>query len=385
MTSAYHNPVRVVAGRGSLDHLPELVADREALLITSDGAVTRGTVRRIEGLLGTRLAHIEASVEPNPTIESVTRCFREIENAEFDLVVALGGGSTIDTAKAVALLADGQVSPDWIDNHLRKRAPKPCILFAAPIIAIPTTSGTGSEVTQWATIWDERSGDKHSLADRCLYPECALLDPELTETLPLDVTLFSALDALSHACESVWNINANPVSDALAVQAGTALFSILDDSFSETYTSSAARDSLQTASLLAGLAFSNTGTALAHSISYALTGRLGVPHGAACSFALPEVLRFNAEIGPSRLAPILSFLHSHSADEAVDQLYGLFSEIGLRGYLSRWISGAADIDTLDLPLIAPARASNNIRPATELQAAHIVRSALLALGIQTAT
>jgi phosphonate metabolism-associated iron-containing alcohol dehydrogenase len=163
-------------------------------------------------------------------------------------------------------------------------------LGRTPIIAIPTTSGTGSEVTSWATVWDTVAMKKYSLACETLYPETALVDPLLTLGLPRAVTISTGLDALSHALESIWNVNANPVSGSLAEVAAREVLEALpllaDDLGSE-----ALRTRLARASLFAGLAFSNTRTALAHALSYHLTLHHGVPHGIACSFSLPLVMR----------------------------------------------------------------------------------------------
>jgi phosphonate metabolism-associated iron-containing alcohol dehydrogenase len=157
------------------------------------------------------------------------------------------------------------------------------------LIAVPTTAGTGSEVTPWATIWDRAAQKKHSLHLKETWPSIALIDPELMLSLPASVTLQSGLDALSHALESIWNVNANPVSDTFAV---AAVHDILDTlpRLMERLDDVGLRARMALAALKAGMAFSNTRTALAHSISYEMTLRYGLPHGIACSFPLPMVL-----------------------------------------------------------------------------------------------
>ncbi len=170
-----------------------------------------------------------------------------------------------------------------------------------PRIAVPTTAGTGSEVTPWATVW-QREGDspkKYSLSSPQLWAELALLDPELTLSQPRRVMRNSALDALSHALDSIWNVNANPISDALAVSGARAILSALPVAW-QTPSDLAARETLMEASLQAGLAFSATRTALAHSLSYPLTLSHGLPHGLACSFVLPLVWRLAAGVSVGR-------------------------------------------------------------------------------------
>jgi phosphonate metabolism-associated iron-containing alcohol dehydrogenase len=157
------------------------------------------------------------------------------------------------------------------------------------LIAVPTTAGTGSEVTPWATIWDKAAGKKHSLHLPQTWPETAVIDPDLMLTLPAPVTVQSGLDALSHALESIWNVNHNPISDVYAVSAAREVIATLPALLASPG-DRALRARMALAALQAGMAFSNTKTALAHSISYEMTLRFGLPHGIACSFTLPMVL-----------------------------------------------------------------------------------------------
>jgi phosphonate metabolism-associated iron-containing alcohol dehydrogenase len=157
------------------------------------------------------------------------------------------------------------------------------------LIAVPTTSGTGSEVTGWATVWHRAAGKKYSLHLPETWPEAALVDPELTLSLPAGPTLASGLDALSHALESIWNIHANPVSDGHAVGAARLVLETLPKLMLD-LRDAELRRRMALAALTAGLAFSNTRTALAHSISYDMTIHHGLPHGIACSFTLGMVL-----------------------------------------------------------------------------------------------
>ncbi len=158
-----------------------------------------------------------------------------------------------------------------------------------PIYAFPTTSGTSSELTHWATVWDNAAFIKHSLSDEILYPKEAFYDPRLTLSVPRETTIHTALDALSHSFESIWNNNANPISTHHAL---CAIEIILRDlsSLAENLHSIELRTSIMQASMHAGLAFSNTQTALAHALSYPLTMRFDTPHGLACSFSLPLLL-----------------------------------------------------------------------------------------------
>jgi alcohol dehydrogenase len=192
----------------------------------------------------------------------------------------------IDTAKVLAVsLGDFWNVQAILEGRGGVGSPK-----ATPIIAVPTTSGTGSEVTCWATIWDTAAGKKHSLNRPDLYPEHAIVDPGTSLGLPRDVTLATGLDALSHALESLWNVNANPISANYAVFAARELLDALPKLL-DRLDDIRLRTRVVRASLFAGLAFSNTKTALAHSLSYYLTSHHGTVHGIACSFTLPAVMR----------------------------------------------------------------------------------------------
>ncbi len=186
---------------------------------------------------------------------------------------------------------------------------------ALPLIAVPTTAGTGSEVTPWATLWD-RSSDapkKYSLHVDETWPEAALVDPALTRSAPAGVTRNSALDALSHALESIWNVNHNPVSDALAVAAARGVIATLPALLAAADAEDQ-RIAMSRASLMAGLAFSNTRTALAHSVSYEMTLRHGLPHGLACSFTLPLVWQLAQGADAARDAVLASVVGGNVED-----------------------------------------------------------------------
>ena len=193
----------------------------------------------------------------------------------------------IDAAKVMAA-SSGDF--DNVRRHLIGDSPLDASAIM-PIIAIPTTAGTGSEVTSWATVWDAAHGNKYSLAHPKLYPETAVLDPALTVGAPRELTLATGLDALSHALESIWNVNSNPVSASYAVEAAREIIDTLPR-LMQRLDDVDLRARQAHASLLAGLAFSNTKTALAHNISYDITLRSGTIHGIACSFSLPTVMRW---------------------------------------------------------------------------------------------
>ena len=294
----YRNPVDVKFGAGVFDTLGTMLAGRAYCLVTYDdangGGVFAELARRVAAMAGTPAVTVR-NIGPNPDFVGLAESCRTYAAATrpVEAIVALGGGSVMDAAKVLAA-----ASGDFDRVRRRLETGKGgAELGRTPIIAVPTTSGTGSEVTSWATVWDTGAMKKYSLARETLYPEAALVDPLLTIGLPRAVTISTGLDALSHALESIWNVNANPVSGALAEVAAREVLDALpllaDDLDSESL-----RTRLARASLFAGLAFSNTRTALAHALSYHLTLHHGVPHGIACSFSLPMVMRAVAGCDP---------------------------------------------------------------------------------------
>ncbi len=289
MTYQYHNPVAIRFGSQAVGELRAVLGDRRVVVVTFPEARDLGLVARLQELLGSSLAHVEERVQPNPDVQELTSMYESFwrEHASTEAIVALGGGSAIDTAKVLMVGTDSGRLDELVSvlEGGRSFAPK----RVKPLIAIPTTAGTGSEVTPWATVWDRASGRKHSLHLRETWPETAIVDPDLMLTLPPSVTLPSGLDALSHALESIWNVNANPISDTFAVAAARGVLATLPALMTEPQNLEL-RSAMALAALQAGLAFSNTKTALAHSISYEMTLRHGLTHGIACSFTLPMIL-----------------------------------------------------------------------------------------------
>lgn len=274
----YHNPVKIHFGvkwLEAVENLAQRLKDTKFLLITSQGFSKRGLSAQIQNVLAKQLAGIVDEIAPNPQIKHLQGIKSTL--SDFDAIIALGGGSVIDSAK---FLSVDSVFEN--DNFKIKSQPKKLFAFA-------TTSGTSSELTHWATIWDNDAFVKHSLSDEILYPKEAFYDANLSLSLPRQTTIYTALDALSHSFESIWNNNANAISTHYALMAIEIILRDLVE-LSQNLHSLQLRSNLMLASIYAGLAFSNTQTALAHALSYPLTMRFGTPHGLACSFSLPLLL-----------------------------------------------------------------------------------------------
>lgn len=292
----YANPVGIAFGAGAFAQVPAAIGTRRFAVVTYPEPPFTDLTARLADAAGDPALTI-ADIAPNPEFETLraqTARFAELGTPP-DVIVAIGGGSVIDSAKVFAAAAGdfGRVQR-FLEHKEGGDA-----LTAVPIIAVPTTAGTGSEVTCWATVWDAQAGRKHSLARPNLYPETAIVDPALTLGKPRRLTVSTALDALSHALESLWNVNANPISARFAVDAAREILACLP-ALAGDLGNHDLRTRIAKAALFAGLAFSNTKTALAHNLSYPLTLGYGVEHGIACSITLPTVLRSVAGIGGFR-------------------------------------------------------------------------------------
>lgn len=368
MSHEYFNPVRSVYGAGALSSLPGLLAGRRALLVTFPEARALGLVGRIETLLGDQLAGVIDDVRPNPDVAELKALYEGFwANARSaggaDVIVAIGGGSAIDTAKALMV---GTASGSFDDLVALLASGKPFVpAQLKSLIAVPTTAGTGSEVTPWATIWDRGAQKKYSLHLKETWPTAALIDPELMLSLPVSVTLQSGLDALSHALESIWNVNANPVSDTFAVAAVHEIFDTLPKLMAR-LGDVGLRGRMALAALKAGMAFSNTRTALAHSISYEMTLRYGLPHGIACSFPLPMVLE--RAIGRRDDRDAVLELALGPLDKAPRRLASFIESLGVKTRFCDYGVNDEQAERMVAHALAGARGKNFIGNVTEVAA-----------------
>lgn len=267
------------------------------LFITSKSFSERGVIASCQARLTRCNVLLFDRVDPNPEVSQLRCLTDKYYHSEVNTIVALGGGSVIDTAKVLSLwLAAKQIGFEPLLNL------DACEIQKIPLIAIPTTAGTGAEVTPFATVWDSEKQKKYSVSD--VKPSRVILDAELTLTLPYQETLYSALDALSHSLESIWNTNRTGDSQRYAESAINLICEALPNVLARP-DDIEAREQLQIAATLAGLAISTTRTAIAHAVSYPLTLKYGIPHGLACSFSLAAIIDgFNtAELN---LTPILA-------------------------------------------------------------------------------
>ena len=283
----YYNPVNVIFGSEKFNEIEHIISNRKYILVTHPDD-NFDTYREFFNNLSNKPLEIFDDVQPNPDYQDLISAgekFSKIES-QIDTVVALGGGSVMDTAKLLAAFkGENKYLNDFVRNKKSAYVQDP-----KKIIAIPTTSGTSSELTCWATVWDKEYKSKFSLADKSLYPEISVIDPKLMINKPKNLTISTGLDALSHSLESIWNVNSNPISTFHGIAGAQTVIDTLPKLVND-LKNIELRTLMAKACVHAGLAFSNTKTAIAHNISYPITINFNVPHGIACSFTLPTIMR----------------------------------------------------------------------------------------------
>ena len=345
-------PSGVIYGPGSLARIGDEAEGlgRKALVVAGGGSLRRsGALGRIvEALRGRGLETVLfEGVEADPSVETVDRGTAEAVGAGCDMVVAAGGGSVIDAGKAIAgIAANGGSARDYLEGKEIARIPFPCI-------AIPTTAGTGSEVTKNSVITDRQRGCKRSIRHRRLIPSVAIVDPELTFSLPPAVTAATGMDALAQLIEPYVSKRSTPLTDALALYgielAGRSLARAVRDG-----SDPGARADMSLASLLGGMALANAGLGAAHALSHPLGARFRIPHGCGCAILLPRVMEFNLPAAAERYSRVAAALGSDvrgltildAARRAIERVRSLCAEIGIPPGLSRFGVREADLSSI---------------------------------------
>ena len=272
-----------MAGPNSITQVSRIINSRKYIVISSNGFSSRGWNKYFPDA-----EFIIDNISPNPTVDQLFENIKLLGKKSFEVIVAIGGGSVIDISKGLSVLKADNIN--ILKKYLNGSTSVSKKEFS--LIAIPTTSGTGAEVTPFATIWDDENKSKLSLQSKFLFPDYAIIDGSLSSSLSFRMTAISGLDALSHSFESLWNKNSTPYSKSIAFHAIEIILQTLSDILSS-QDNLTNRTQMAWASMLAGLCISQTKTALAHSISYPLTSYLGVPHGLASGIFLPQILHYN--------------------------------------------------------------------------------------------
>lgn len=318
---SYHIPTQIEFGNGAIARLPEFVKalGGSRVLVVGDPGVQRvGLIDRVQAILtGASIFNaVYADVESDPTTRSVDEGTVHGKANGCDLVVGIGGGSALDTAKAIGLMLvnDGNIK-DYVGIGKVPRA-------GAPVIAVPTTAGTGSELTIWSVLSDKVAKAKISVGSVLNCPAIALLDPELTLSLPPQITAATGMDALTHALESYVNTATQPISEAMSDQAMTLIARSLRKAVADG-SDVEARGDMLLASTIAAMAFNSTRLGLVHAFAMPLGAKFGIPHGLVNAIMLPEVMRFNHLANPRKFARIAEIFGEKTAGLSVEEAAAL--------------------------------------------------------------
>lgn len=365
----FYNPVRIRFGRDCRGQFVDALAGQRLLVVTTP----RGRRQiQADALLGGLLAAAQVEwvdgITENPGLADLQVSIDQLRGRRpYNLALAFGGGSAIDAAKvintALALpadrlrLAELLAHPQWLVG-----------VQPRPLYAFSTTAGTGSEVTPFATIWDHERRKKLSLAASAVFPHTACIDPALTDSLPLAATVSTGLDAINQAAESIWNRNATPITLAYATRALQLGLAALPRLASGQSDQQRARDGMAEAGLLAGLAISHTRTALCHSISYPITAHFGVPHGLACAFTMPAVLRHNLRADDGRFRQVAQAVTgSPDVQALVARFDELHAVMRVRERVREKVPSLQALLALEDGMFTPGRADNNLAGVCDLR------------------
>ncbi|RSK55160.1 iron-containing alcohol dehydrogenase [Bacillus canaveralius] len=346
----YEIPTVVEFGVGKIKSLHEQVkalGGSKVFIVGDSGVVRAGVVDRLtEVLEKSGIPYVIFSeIEADPAIESVDKGV-EIALAEAcDIVVGVGGGSSLDTAKAIGLMLNnpGNIR-DYVGINL---VPRP----AAPVIAVPTTAGTGSEMTIWSVLSDKKAKLKLSVGSVYNCPAVALLDPGLTVSLPPNITAATGMDALTHALESYVNKATQPISEGLSVQAMKMISKSLRLAVVQSE-NVGARSDMILASLIAAMAFNSTRLGLAHALAIPLGAHFKIPHGVVNAILLPEVMAYNVIGNVDKFAEIAEIFgertqhlsRREAAERSVEAIRKLKNDVGITQTLSDFGVGEEHLD-----------------------------------------
>lgn len=382
-TILFRSIPRIIMGPGTITQLPseiKALKGKKALFVTDRGIISSGIFDSVTGPLKAAGIPFEVfdGVEPDPRYEIVEDCISLLKKADADIIVGLGGGSPIDIAKSTSVLATNQApislyfGVDLIPNP------------GLPTIMIPTTAGTGSEVTPIAILSDEGEKLKKGIVSPYLFPASAILDPVLTLGLPPGITAATGMDALIHAIEAYTSVNASGITDMFAQRAMRLLYRNLRTAFANGKNLEA-REAMMEGSLLAGIAFANAGVTAVHAFAYPIGAEFHIPHGVANTLMLPHVMRFNLIGNVEKFGEIANVFgipspesdHLGRAELAVTAIERLAQDLKVPTHLAQFGVKDSDLKALAGGVMKVTRLlANNPRMMTLEDAVDIYREAL---------
>lgn len=359
----YKQPVEIYFGDKKINEVSSIaksIGGKKGILISGKSFVRNGVAQRIkdssEGLIST----IFSDISPNPDVKEVDSCAEIMRENGIDFVIALGGGSVLDAAKAASVIA---LTNDSIRKYhgTSEKVPEKHL----PVIAVPTTSGTGSEVTSVSVLSDHESGKKAPIVSDSFYPVYAVIDPELTYSMPPQITAATGIDVLSHAIEGFWSKGHQPICDACAIHAARLVFENLYTAYKEPENREA-REKMAEASVIAGLAFTIPKTTSSHACSFPLTNIYGIPHGEACGLTLDYFVRINGKEDDGRILDFAKKLGFKDIDEMADKIHELKLKLNLLTDLKKFNLTDDQINELSHKSLHPNLYNNPVNISEEM-------------------
>lgn len=371
-------------GPGARKELPGVVARlgfKKALVVTDKGLMKFGVAKMVLDVLdeaGIPYAIFD-EVKPNPTVTNVKQGIEAFKAAEADFIVAIGGGSAMDTAKGVGIVCNNPEFSDIVSLEGVADTKKKTV----PIIALPTTAGTAAETTINYVIIDEEKQKKMVCVDPNDIPCVAIVDAELMYSLPKSLTAATGMDAMTHAIEGLITKGAWELSDMFELKAIAMIHKYLPIAVEEP-TNPEGRNGMAVAQYVAGMAFSNVGLGVDHGMAHPLSALHDVPHGVACAMLLPTVMRWNACAAADKYVDIAKTLEVYregmtreeAADAACTEIENLSRRVGIPAHLSELGITEADIPALADQAIADVCTPGNPRPVTREDIVSLYRQIL---------
>lgn len=360
----FYNPVRIIYGRGKAEEIASICKGNNIFIITGPVTSQMPFFEKLKQTLGNRYVGAFNKVQPNPECDTAEEVVELVKSCGADYIIGVGGGSSMDTAKIVAAaVAEGRNVIEYFSGRCQ-----PCRRL--PLLLMPTTSGSGSEVTNVSVMSGKLEGMgmrvKKPIVSDYLYPDIAVVDPALTDTMPPRLTAITGFDAYCHAIEAYWATSSNPLSDTYALHAIKLIIKNLAIAY-QNPDDQTARDNMSLASLMAGVAFSQTRTTVLHANSYYLTEKYKIEHGAACAILLVPFIKKNMEAVSEKLNLLAQWCGFKDAYQLADATEVLYNACGMPTKLSSYGVNADDLEVIaEEALKQPITSLNPVKVTKEM-------------------
>ncbi|RSK25719.1 iron-containing alcohol dehydrogenase [Bacillus sp. HMF5848] len=345
----FHMPTKLVFEDGAADSLSKHVKGTSLLMMCDPFLYKIGTAQKVAEATNIEKVVYFNEIEPNPSCQTVDKAAAMAREHNVDVVIGLGGGSAMDASKMVTCLIDNEGSIfDYYSTGNKELKPR-----KAQLICIPTTAGTGSEVTNIGVYTNKETGIKMPFASPYFWPDIALIDPMLTHTMPMHITASTGMDAFTHAIEAYWSVNSNPISDALSVSVIKTILENIETACKEP-TNIEARKNMAFASVTAGISFSQTKTTGIHAVSFPLTTDFGASHGLACSITLPAFIKLAYTGRKEKMDALFTMIGYESLESFVGRVEEIMKNIEIPTRLSALNVKESDLDRIvEISMKAP--------------------------------